>query len=56
MATRFLVDHGTTPRNSRWLPGIVTGDVMQAMALTESESGSDAASIRSTAIRTAITT
>jgi len=51
MATRFLVDHGTDAQKRRWLPGIVTGDIVQAMALTESESGSDAASIRSTAVR-----
>ena len=52
MATRFLVDHGTPEQKRRWLPGIVSGEVIQAMALSESESGSDAASIRSTAIRT----
>jgi len=51
MATRFLVDHGTEAQKRRWLPGVVSGDVVQAMALTESESGSDAASIRTTAVR-----
>jgi acyl-CoA dehydrogenase len=51
MATRFLVDHGTAAQKSRWLPGIVTGDVIQALALTESEAGSDAAAIRTTAVR-----
>ena len=51
MATRFLVDHGTDAQKRRWLPGVVTGDIVQARALTESESGSDAASSRSTAVR-----
>jgi len=50
MATRFLVDYGTDAQKRRWLPGVVSGDVIQAMALTESVSGSDAASIRTTAI------
>jgi acyl-CoA dehydrogenase len=51
MATRFLVDHGTDAQKRRWLPGVVSGETVQAMALTESESGSDAASIRTTAVR-----
>ncbi|WP_114951624.1 acyl-CoA dehydrogenase family protein [Sphingosinicella terrae] len=51
ICTNFLVDHGTEEQKKAWFPGILTGDVIQAMALTEPESGSDATSIRTTAVR-----
>ncbi|ALQ02596.1 MULTISPECIES: acyl-CoA dehydrogenase family protein [Pseudomonas] len=51
ICTNFLVDHGTEEQKQRWFPGILTGEVIQAMALTEPESGSDATSIRATAVR-----
>ena len=51
MTTYFMVHYGTDAQKRRWLPGVVTGDVIQATALTEPESGSDAASIRTTALR-----
>jgi acyl-CoA dehydrogenase len=51
MTTHFMVAFGTEAQKREWLPGVLTGDVIQATALTESESGSDAASIRTTAIR-----
>ena len=51
ICTNFLVDHGTDEQKQRWFPGILTGDVIQCMALTEPESGSDATSIRTSAIR-----
>src|SRR6476660_7448823 len=31
MATRFLVDHGTDSQKRRWLPGVVSGETVQAM-------------------------
>jgi acyl-CoA dehydrogenase len=51
MTTRFMVDYGTEAQKRHWLPGVVAGEVIQATALTESESGSDAAAIRTTAVR-----
>jgi acyl-CoA dehydrogenase len=51
MTTHFMVANGNELQKRRWLPGIVSGDVIQATALTEPESGSDAAAIRTTAIR-----
>jgi acyl-CoA dehydrogenase len=47
----FLVDYGTEEQKKKWFPGILSGELIQAMALTEPESGSDAASIRTTARR-----
>lgn len=51
IATAFLVRHGTEEQKKYWAPKILSGDAIQAMALTEPESGSDAASIRSTGRR-----
>ncbi len=51
MTTHFMVHHGTAQQKRRWLPGVVTGEVIQATALTEPDSGSDAGAIRTTAIR-----
>ncbi len=51
MTTHFMVAMAAKLQKRQWLPGVVTGDVIQATALTEPESGSDAAAIRTTAIR-----
>jgi acyl-CoA dehydrogenase len=51
MCTMFLLRYGDEEQKRAWLPRIVTGEVIQCMALTEAGSGSDAASIRATATR-----
>lgn len=51
ICTNFLVDHGSEEQKQKWFPGILSGDVVQCMALTEPESGSDATSIRTIAVR-----
>jgi len=51
MCTMFLLRYGEEEQKRTWLPRIVTGEVIQCMALTEAGSGSDAASIRTTATR-----
>ncbi len=51
MSTLFMVNFGSESQKREWLPGVVTGEVIQATALTEPDSGSDAASIRTSAIR-----
>ena len=51
MSTLFMVNFGNESQKREWLPGVVTGEVIQATALTEPDSGSDAASIRTSAIR-----
>lgn len=38
-------------QKARWLPGIASGDMMTAIAMTEPSTGSDLAGIRTTAIR-----
>ncbi len=51
MSTLFMVNFGNEAQKREWLPGVVTGDVIQATALTEPDSGSDAASIRTSALK-----
>ena len=51
MASPHLVRAGTDAQKSRWLPGIVRGDIVTAIAVTEPDAGSDVARIRTTARR-----
>jgi len=51
MCTMFLLRYGDEEQKRTWLPRIVTGEVIQCMALSEAGSGSDAASIRTAAAR-----
>lgn len=51
MSTMFMLLYGSEDQKRAWLPKIVSGDVIQATALTESGSGSDAAAMRTTALR-----
>jgi len=44
-----LLLYGNEEQKKKWLPGLASGDMIAAFALTEPEAGSDAASIRTTA-------
>lgn len=46
----ILID-GTPEQQAQWLPKLATGEVIASFALTEPEAGSDAASLRTTAIK-----
>ena len=46
----ILMD-GTEAQKAEWLPKMATGEVIASFALTEPEAGSDAASLRTTAIK-----
>jgi len=46
----ILMD-GTPEQQRDWLPRLATGEVIASFALTEPEAGSDAASLRTTAVR-----
>ncbi|WP_067168583.1 acyl-CoA dehydrogenase family protein [Microtetraspora niveoalba] len=47
----YLLTATTPEQRARWLPGTVTGETMGAISMTEPGTGSDLASIRTTAVR-----
>ncbi len=47
----YFLDFTTDDQKDRWLPGIVSGESITAVAMTEPGAGSDLASIATTAIR-----
>jgi len=46
---RYLTAFGTDEQKRRWLPGVASGDIMLAVAMTEPGTGSDLAGITTTA-------
>ena len=51
MASPHLVGAGSDAQKRRYLPGVVSGDVLTAVAVTEPDAGSDVASMRTKARR-----
>ena len=49
--TTMLVRHGTPEQKERWLKPMARGELLAGFALSEPEAGSDAASLRSQAVR-----
>jgi alkylation response protein AidB-like acyl-CoA dehydrogenase len=47
----YFLDLATEKQRRRWLPGIVSGELITAIAMTEPGIGSDLASMKTTAIR-----
>ncbi|RCK41009.1 acyl-CoA dehydrogenase [Thalassospira profundimaris] len=47
----YLLHHGTEAQKERWLPGMVSGDVITSIGMTEPGTGSDLRGIRTTAMR-----
>ncbi len=47
----YLLGSASDEQRSRWLPGMVTGELMGAISMTEPGAGSDLAAIRTTARR-----
>jgi alkylation response protein AidB-like acyl-CoA dehydrogenase len=47
----YLLSHGTPDQKARWLPGMVEGRTVCAIAMTEPGTGSDLQGIRTTAVR-----
>ncbi|WP_329304365.1 acyl-CoA dehydrogenase family protein [Streptomyces sp. NBC_00659] len=47
----YLLGATNEEQRARWLPGFVTGEIMGAISMTEPGTGSDLASVRTTAIR-----
>ena len=51
VAAPYMVAYTTDEQKERWLPGIASGELILAIAMTEPAAGSDLAGVRTTAIR-----
>ena len=51
MAGPHLVNSGTPEQHERWLPGVLTGEIILSIAVSEPDAGSDVAGIRTHARR-----
>ncbi|QYN20854.1 acyl-CoA dehydrogenase family protein [Amycolatopsis sp. DSM 110486] len=51
IALPYLVDHCAADQAARWLPGVVAGETILALAMTEPGAGSDVAAITTRAVR-----
>lgn len=51
IGSQGILFDGTDEQKARYLPRLATGEIIASFALTEPEAGSDAASLRTTAIR-----
>ncbi len=51
IAAPYIVAFGTEAQKRRWLPGVASGDIVLAIAMTEPSTGSDLKSIRTRARR-----
>ncbi len=51
IGSQGIVMHGRQDQKEEWLPKLATGEAIASFALTEPEAGSDAASLKTTAIR-----
>ncbi|QOG22573.1 MULTISPECIES: acyl-CoA dehydrogenase family protein [Bradyrhizobium] len=51
MASGYVFHDGTNAQRARWMPGIISGDLITAVAITEPDAGSDMKAIRTRARR-----
>ncbi len=51
ITTPYFIEYCSDEQAARWLPGIATGELITAIAMTEPSTGSDLASIATTAVR-----
>ncbi|MFT4185773.1 MAG: acyl-CoA dehydrogenase family protein [Micrococcaceae bacterium] len=47
----FLLDLGTEEQKKKWLPGMVTGEIIASHGFSEPEAGSNLANVRTTAVK-----
>ena len=47
----YILHYGTEEQRRRWLPGMASGDLVGAIAMTEPNTGSDLQNVKTTAIR-----
>ena len=51
MASPHLVNAGNAEQKRRWLPGVLAGELITAVAISEPDAGSDVAALRTRAVR-----
>lgn len=51
ITTPYFIEYCTDEQKARWLPGIASGELITAIAMTEPGTGSDLAGIATTAVR-----
>jgi acyl-CoA dehydrogenase len=51
MMATYIASFGTEEQKAKWLPGMATGEIIGALALTEPGAGSDLKAIRTRAVR-----
>ena len=51
IVAHYLLVYGTEEQKQRWLPGMASGDIISAIAMTEPGTGSDLQAVKTTAIR-----
>ena len=49
--THYIVNYGTEEQKQKWLPGIVSGELVCSLGMTEPGAGSDLKSIKTSAVR-----
>jgi alkylation response protein AidB-like acyl-CoA dehydrogenase len=47
----YILAYATPAQKQRWLPGMCSGELISAIAMTEPDTGSDLAAVRTTALR-----
>ncbi len=51
IVAHYLLVYGTEEQKQRWLPGMASGDIISAIAMTEPGTGSDLQAVKTSAIR-----
>ena len=51
MVVPYISQFGTEEQKQRWLPGLVAGETIAAIAMSEPNTGSDVAAVQTTAVR-----
>jgi acyl-CoA dehydrogenase len=51
LAMPYMTNFGSDEQKARWLPGMVSGEILTAIGVTEPDAGSDVAAMRTTASR-----
>ena len=51
IVAHYINTYGNTEQKARWMPGIISGDLVLAIAMTEPGTGSDLQGVRTSAVR-----